>query len=171
MSRARRLSSPSSRSLPLSLRPGMAWALRAACAVTVLSLVPMTSPRAQGTLSALQTDVDAIARRARPSVVTVFAVRTEDGTKSASSTSPPTPRVRTRAGSGVAVASDLVLTTASVVLDAERTLISTAGGHRVEVQIVGVDPVFNLALLRVPTLRLPPLRFALGRPARVGDWV
>jgi serine protease Do len=33
-----------------------------------------------------------------------------------------------------------------------------------------VDPVFNLALLRVPTLILPPLRFA-ERPARVGDWV
>src|SRR5262249_18235057 len=91
--------------------------------------------------------------------------------KSASSTPPSTPRVRTRAGSGVAVESDLVLTTASVVLDAERTLISTAGGQQVEVQIVGVDPVFNLALLRVPTLRLAPLRFAAGRPARVGDWV
>jgi serine protease Do len=79
--------------------------------------------------------------------------------------------VRTRAGSGVAIEPDLILTTASVVLQAERVLISTADGRNVEASIVGVDPVFNLALLKVSTLRLPPLAFAEGRPARVGDWM
>jgi serine protease Do len=34
-----------------------------------------------------------------------------------------------------------------------------------------VDPVFNLALLRLRDLKLPPLRFAKGRAARVGDWI
>jgi serine protease Do len=124
---------------------------------------------AQGTLSALQTDVDEIARRARPSVVTVFAVRTEPAR--AASAGAPQGRARTRAGSGVAVESDLVLTTASVVLESERILVSTANGLQAQAQLVGLDPVFNVALLRVPGLRLPPIKFAVKRPVRVGDWM
>src|SRR5258705_10537646 len=46
-------------------------ALRFAIAVALLA--GARSATAQGTLSQLQTDVDQIARRARPSVVTVFA--------------------------------------------------------------------------------------------------
>jgi serine protease Do len=145
--------------------------LRAAFTAGAMALALAGAAAAQGTLSALQTDVDQIARRARPSVVTVFAVRTESATKPAAGAPAPAPRVRTRVGSGVAVEENLILTTASVVLQAERTLVSTANGLQVEAEIVGVDPVFNLALLRVPTLRLPPLRFADSRPARVGDWV
>ncbi|MEK7823526.1 MAG: trypsin-like peptidase domain-containing protein [Candidatus Eisenbacteria bacterium] len=146
-------------------------ALRAAIPAGALALALAGGAGAQGTLSALQTDVDQIARRARPSVVTVFAVRTESAPKTAVAATATAPHVRTRVGSGVAVEENLILTTASVVLQAERTLVSTANGLQAEAEIVGVDPVFNLALLRVPTLRLPPLRFAQGRPARVGDWV
>jgi S1-C subfamily serine protease len=145
-------------------------ALRATLAAGALGLMLAGGAAAQGTLSALQTDVDQIARRARPSVVTVFAIRTESPAKTTAAAS-AAPRVRTRVGSGVAVEENLVLTTASVVLGAERTLISTANGLQVEATVVGVDPIFNLALLRAPTLRLPPLKFAEGRPARVGDWV
>jgi len=126
---------------------------------------------AQGTLSALQTDVDAIARRARPSVVTVFAARTEPAARGAAGAAAAAPRVRTRAGSGVAVEPDLILTTASVVLGAERILIGTSQGQHTEAEPVGVDPVFNIALLRVRDLNLAPLKFAQGRPARVGDWM
>jgi serine protease Do len=102
--------------------------------------------------------------------VTVFAVRAETPAKTASAPA-PTPRIHTRVGSGVAVGQDLILTTASVVLQADRTLVATANGLQVDATVVGVDPVFNVALLRVPTLRLPVLQFAEGRPARVGDWV
>jgi serine protease Do len=137
-----------------------------------VTLVLLAGPvRAQGTLSALQTDVDEIARRARPSVVTVFAARAENVAQAAASGAAAAPRVKTRAGSGVAVDADLVLTTASVVLGSERILVSTANGLQAEAELVGMDPVFNVALLRVPVLRLPPVRFAEGRPARVGDWM
>ncbi|MBI3539519.1 MAG: trypsin-like peptidase domain-containing protein [Candidatus Eisenbacteria bacterium] len=54
---------------------------------------------------------------------------------------------------------------------AERVLVATANGLEVEATVVGVDPVFNVALLRVPSLRLPYLKFAEGRAARVGDWI
>lgn len=150
------------------IRPSLAM-LRAAVTAGALVLGTAGTAGAQGTLSALQTDVDQIARRARPSVVTVFAIRTEAPART--SAAGTAPRVRTRVGSGVAVEDNLILTTASVVLQAERTLVSTANGLQVEATIVGVDPVFNLALLRVPNLLLPPLRFAEGRPARVGDWM
>ena len=158
-------------SFPVSIHRAPAAASIAAVLVIGLVFGPAGGARAQGTLSALQTDVDEIARRARPSVVTVFAARTETSPRSASTSADGAPRVRTRAGSGVAIEADLILTTASVVLQAERILISTANGLTSEAAIVGVDPVFNLALLRVPNLRLPPLKFAGGRRARVGDWM
>jgi S1-C subfamily serine protease len=153
----------------VAIRLTLRRALWAAILASALGLAGDVA--AQGTLSALQTDVDQIARRARPSVVTVFAVRTESAPKTATASNTSAHRVRTRVGSGVAVEENLILTTASVVLQAERVMVNTANGLQVGAEIVGVDPVFNLALLRVPTLRLPPLRFAAGRPARVGDWV
>jgi serine protease Do len=123
---------------------------------------------AQGTLSALQTDVDQIARRARPAVVAVLAQRMVTYPR-------PLPgqasrRLHTRVGSGVAVEESGILTTASVVLGAERILVRTGNDLQVEAQVAGVDPVFNVALLRVPDLKLPVVRFA-SRPAQVGDWV
>ena len=79
--------------------------------------------------------------------------------------------MRTRVGSGVAVGESIILTTASVVLSADRVFIETANGLQVEAQIGGVDAVYNVALLRVPDLRLPTLSFAAGRPPQIGDWV
>ena len=154
---------------PTSMRNCIPLWITAASLAAVIGLA--ANAGAQGALSALQTDVDEIVRRARPSVVTVFAARTEDAPRSGTAASAGTPQVKTRAGSGVAIEPDLILTTASVVLQAERILIGTANGLDGEAVIVGVDPVFNLALLRVPNLRLPPLKFARGRPARVGDWI
>jgi serine protease Do len=123
---------------------------------------------AQGTLSALQTDVDQIARRARPSVVTVFAQSRVP--QSRVLPNQPDSRLHTRVGSGVAVGESIIVTTASVVLGAERVLVRTVNGIQVEAQVAGVDLIFNVALLRVPDLKLPALRFS-AHPAQVGDWV
>jgi len=147
------------------------------------ALVP-SAPAAQGTLSALQTDVDQIARRARPSVVTVFAQRmvsarhaepgssarsTPDATSSKTATADR--RMRTRVGSGFAVWEDAIVTTASVVLGADRLLVRASNGIQVDAELIGMDPIFNLALLRVPSLRLPVLKFGDGGDTEVGDWV
>jgi S1-C subfamily serine protease len=178
MCRVPRPSSPSSaarrgRSRPLQAHArAAAWPI-AALAVA-LTVAPAAPASAQNTLSALQTDVDQIARRARPAVVTVFAVNVDIPSTSSpvANANVPPPRVHTRVGSGVAVGEDLILTTASVAMESERTLVSTANGLQVEATVVGVDPVFNVALLRVPTLRLPYLKFAdPAHAARVGDWV
>jgi S1-C subfamily serine protease len=135
-------------------------------ALGVLLLAP--SARSQGALSALQTDVGQIVDRARPCVVTVFAQLTVVHRDSIPGQ--PARRAFTRVGSGVAVEESAVLTTASVVLGAERIVVRTVNGLQVEAQLAGMDPIFNVALLRVPRLSLPTLSFA-ARPAQVGDWV
>jgi serine protease Do len=139
--------------------------LLSALVATLLIPVPL---RAQGTLSALQAEVDQIARRSRPSVVTVFSLRSD--MQSHAPGSPAHRRTHTRVGSGVAVEENAILTTASVVLGSERLLVQTDNGLRVEGELVGVDPIFNLALIRVPGLKLPPIHMASGR-SEIGDWV
>lgn len=142
-------------------------------AAMLMALGALLAPRpasTQGTLSQLQTDVDQIARRARPSVVTVFAQNLPKGMIESGPASFAL-RVHTRVGSGVAIDESLILTTASVVLGTNRVVVRTANGIQVEAELVGMDPIFNIALLRVPEVRLPPLRFSEDRSPQVGDWV
>ncbi len=122
---------------------------------------------AQGTLSALETDVDRIARVAAPSVVTVVAQRIMMRDRGRSGTSK---RLHTRVGSGVAVGDESIITTASVVLGAERVMIRTQSGVQVEGHVRGIDLVYNIAVVQADGLRLPPIRLAetLAQP---GDWV
>jgi serine protease Do len=140
-----------------------------AAAALLVAGAALSPARAQGSLSALQTDVDRIARHARPSVVTVFAQRTVEHVRALPGQ--PKRRLHTRVGSGVAVGENEILTTASVVLGAERILVRTVNGLQVEAQLTGMDEIFNVALLRAPELRLPPVRLAEQRVAQVGDWV
>ena len=135
-----------------------------------LALVVVLPPGAssQGTLSALQTDVDQIARAAHASVVTVYAENTVNSVRRRSQVRQ---RLRTRVGSGVAVEEFVIVTTASVVVGAERLWVRTTNGLRAEAQLAGLDPVNNVALLRVAEIRLPELKLSTGRPPRVGEWV
>jgi serine protease Do len=137
--------------------------------LAVALLVSGVPARAQTALSALQTDVDQVTTRARASVVTVFSQR--NTTVRGARDNKPKSRLHTRVGSGVAVDENLILTTASVVLGAERLLVLTANGIQVDATLAGIDPIYNIALLRVPELRLPPIPFATGRAPQAGDWV
>jgi serine protease Do len=128
---------------------------------------PSAPARAQGTLSALQTDVDLIARRARPSVVSVVA---ESPVSPRAARGGQVVRPRLRVGSGVAVEEDAILTAASVVMGAKRVFVRTSNGIEVEARLAGVDLILNIAYLRVPELRLPPIRLATDRVPQVGDW-
>ncbi|HTK30843.1 MAG TPA: trypsin-like peptidase domain-containing protein [Candidatus Saccharimonadaceae bacterium] len=140
----------------------------AGVALVALAWVAPGVARAEGPLSALEGDVDAIATRALPSVVTVFAQRPGESRARDGRT---VVRTHTRVGSGVAVDANGVMTTASVVLGAQRIVVRTANGLEADAVIVGCDPIFNLALLRVPDLRLPTLDMASGRGPQLGDWV
>ncbi len=143
-------------------------ARRAAWLAGVFVLLFAPAARPQVAPSSLPASVEAVADQAGRSVVTVFAQRTV--TRARTGAKEPVSRVHTRVGSGVAVEEHLILTTASVVLGAEHIIVYTSNELEAEGQLVGMDLVFNLALLRVPELELPWLRPA-GRPAQLGDRV
>ena len=151
-------------------------ALPALLLVTGLAIAaPAGAPRpaaAQGTLSAIESDLDQITRRARPSLLTIIAQRTVEPGSAAGSASGngAQKKLHSRVGSGVAVGVDEVLTTVSVVLGAEHLLVLTGNGLQADAELVGIDPIRNIALLRVRGLQLPPLRLA-ARPGNLGDWV
>lgn len=159
------------RTAPEPGRPFVALA-GAALALALLAAAPAGGARpaaAQGALSAIESDLDQITRRARPSLLTIIAQRpAEPG--GAGSPGSPGRRMHSRVGSGVAVGAGEILTTVSVVLGAEHVIVLTANGLQAEATIAGIDPIRNIALLRVNGLQLPPLRLA-ARPANLGDWV
>lgn len=143
--------------------------MRAVLAPALIAGTVAGAAHAQQGLSALQIDVDAVTRAARGSVVTVSAERIILARGSGNAA--PRPRPHTRVGTGVAVAENEVLTTASVVSGSTRILLTASNGLQSEAELIGLDEVFNLALLRAKSIRLPPLRFAETRPAEIGDWV
>jgi len=151
------------------MRPRTRLTARLGASAALALLLSAGAAGAQGTLSALQTDVDRIGDLARPSVVTVVAQHTVDQPQGGRSRLGA--RTLTRVGSGVAISDDEVLTTASVVLGAEHVRVRTDNGLEGDATVVGTDPVFNLSVLRVPDLRIPPLPFAEGKSLGPGDWV
>ncbi len=131
-------------------------------------LLPALPARAQGTAPGEGAQVDPVVRRAEPSIVTIVVQRTVEQRDNA--TGERVRRQHLRAGTGVAVEESGILTTASVVLGAEHIYIRTVNDIQVEARLAGMDPIFNLALLRVPDLRLPVLPFA-PRGVDLGDRV
>jgi S1-C subfamily serine protease len=144
------------------------WAGRAVSPACLVVLLLGPAPAARAAPEALPPNLAEVADRAGTGVVAVFAQSTE--ARPRSRPGKPTTRIHTRVGSGIAVEENLVLTTASVVQGAERIFVRTSNGLQVEAQAAGLDPVFNVALLRVPDVRLPWLRRA-ARPALLGDRV
>lgn len=148
------------RGVPVS---GPARLLRVLAASVLVLALRTPATHAQSTLSAFEDDVDRIARRARPCIVTVIAQRSvsKDGNPE---------RLHSRVGTGVAVSANGLLTTASVVLGAEHVYVITDNHLQVEAHVTGMDPVRNLALLKPEGLELSSLPLA-DKPAESGDWV
>jgi len=144
-----------------SVRIAFAAFMLLAPAALLLAPVPV---HAQATLSAIEEDVERIARRARPCVLTVIAQRSTPAKAGVPR------RTLNRVGSGVAVTTNGVLTTASVVLGADHVYVVTDNHLQVEARVVGMDPVRNLALLRAENLELSSLPLANKR-GESGDWV
>jgi serine protease Do len=132
-------------------------------------LLPTPLARAQSDVSTLQVDVGAVSRRVHNSVVVVVAKTNEQHRVRGSEV--PVTRVHTRVASGVAVEENLILTTASAVMGADLISVRTANDLQAEATVLGIDPVFNIAVLRVPGVRLPVVRFATDRAPQIGDWV
>ncbi len=131
-------------------------------------LTPALAADAQSPYSPAQTDMGAVARRARASVVIIVARSRE---LHRDRRNQEVTRIHTRVASGVAVEENVVLTTASAVMGADEVSIRTDNDLQTEATITGLDPVFNVAVLKVAGVRLPPVRFAESREPQIGDWV
>jgi len=118
-----------------------------ALAAAVCALITLADVRAQGTLSAMDAEVDHLVRSTRPSVVTVIA--RSEALRRRNPRDKPVRGLYTRVGTGFAVGDQEILTTASVVLDAEHVWVRTSNELQVEAVVAGIDPVSNLALLKV----------------------
>ncbi len=69
-------------------------------------------------------------------------------------------------GTGFAVAADYVVTNAHVVAGATAIRVGVSGGGIRDATVVEFDPDLDVALLWVPGLGVPPLRFATTDPTR-----
>lgn len=77
-------------------------------------------------------------------------------------------------GSGVALSSELIITNAHVVsLDGERSTpsirVTTSDGRLLDATIVGVDPIYDIAVIRAEGAGLTPIEFADSTVLNVGD--
>ncbi|ETA07025.1 MULTISPECIES: MarP family serine protease [Gordonia] len=95
-----------------------------------------------------------VVRQARPSVVKIEGVA-------------PSCR-QALEGSGFVVSPERVMTNAHVVAGTERLEVETSTGARLPAKVVLFDSDTDIAVLDVPGLRAPALRFA-SRPASTGD--
>jgi S1-C subfamily serine protease len=110
----------------------------------------------RGALDAYSSTVVSVAKRVVPSVAALRVGRGE----------------RQGAGSGVVLTSDgYLLTSAHVVTGAERGAASFSDGTEMPFQVVGRDPLSDLAVLRVGTSGLPQVELGDASTLQVGQLV
>jgi serine protease Do len=75
---------------------------------------------------------------------------------------------RIAVGSGFIISDDgLVLTNSHVVFDRQATTVILDDGRRAEATLLGADPIYDLAVLRIPTVGRDPARVLLGDSDRI----
>jgi len=168
--------------LPARGRRGVAGSLVAALVGAALGTagtlaVVRTSPSFQGggnvsapvvevTGSGTANVVQAVAEAVTPSVVRIDIVeRRRDPAN-------PTDVVEEAVGngSGVIYRSDgYILTNNHVVADADRVRVRLATGERLDAQVVGTDPLSDLAVIKVERTGLPAIVVRMDPPVAVGE--
>ncbi|MFH5831508.1 Do family serine endopeptidase [Halalkalibaculum sp. DA3122] len=120
-----------------------------------------------------------IAEKTKPAVVTIFTTQTVEA--------PQNPLFRffgdprgggsqerevSGLGSGVVVSEDgYILTNNHVVEGAEDIRVGTLDGHELEAEIVGTDPMTDIAVLKINAENLPEIEFGNSDNLRVGEFV
>ena len=130
------------------MRAGLALLLAAACGARAGAPQPeAVAPRAPTTFTPAQ-----IAEKATPSVVLI--------------------KTSSQIGTGFAVWKDRVATNLHVLAGArEATVITTDGREFKDVQVLGVDPAHDLAVLRLPIDNLVPLTLGDSSAVKAGERV
>lgn len=84
---------------------------------------------------------------------------------------PPSQRTVRGQGSGFIYQADgLVLTNAHVVEKTDRVTVGFQNGQRVEGRVVGLDPITDLAVVRLPAGNWPVAALGNSDALQVGDW-
>ncbi len=105
-----------------------------------------------------------LVERVRPSVVAITTEEVRRGPLGSYSAG--------GAGSGIIIGPDgLIATNAHVVAGSEEIRVHLDGGQVHEAEIVGIDPISDLAVLRIDAGGLPHLAPSGSESLRVGDWV
>jgi len=86
---------------------------------------------------------------------------------------PPQLRLPTRGeASGFIVRADgVILTNAHVVIGADEVVVKLTDRREFNAKVLGVDPMTDVAVLKIDAEKLPVVSLASSRPPRVGDWV
>ena len=192
MDHALPMASAAMRALPLAL-------LTAVAPLTVPLPSALAQTPASGSASAAagvlsrQSFVSAAVRRAGPAVVTIDTERTVlvrgrqgmglpfmdpllrqfFGLPPGGGSAPPSPRTERGQGSGFLYdSSGLLITNAHVVLGSTRVVVGLPDGRRADGRVVGVDPVTDLAVVKLEaTGPWPVVGLGNSDALQVGDWV
>lgn len=128
-------------------------------------------------LSDLNDAVVNIAEKSKPAVVTIFTKQTVEA--------PQNPLFRffegpqgggerevSGLGSGVIVSEDgYILTNNHVVEGAEEITVGTYDGNQIDAEVVGTDPMTDIAVVKIDAENLPTIDFADSDKLRVGEFV
>jgi Do/DeqQ family serine protease len=75
-------------------------------------------------------------------------------------------------GSGVIITSDgYIVTNHHVVKESDNVMVTLNDEREFEAEIVGTDPVTDLALLKIDAEELPSLKFGSSEDIKLGEWV
>lgn len=132
----------------------------------ILVSVIMMTPRTALGQSKCSRPIPELFQQVSPSVVFVSAVAIDPFSI--------TDRVSLVVGSGFIISTDgLVLTTSHVVFGSQAIRVILDDGRQTTAKLVGVDPILDLAVLRIPVPpeRLPKVTFGDSAAIRVGDQV
>jgi serine protease Do len=130
-----------------------------------LALVTLLVGPATAAAESCTEPLTVVFERVSPSVVSIQAMKINKAK--------PQRRFETVVGSGVIIEKDgQILTNAHVVDGAASLMVTLDSGNRVSARILGLDPVLDLALLRVDSATpLPTARLGDSSGVRVGDEV
>lgn len=118
-------------------------------------------PSEHEALDAYSTVVTTVAERLTPSVASLGVVRRVRGRRSMEGS-----------GSGVVITPDgFMLTSAHVVQDADRGTATFADGREVGIEIVGTDPLSDMAVVRAASSELTPAPLGDASRLKVGQLV
>lgn len=131
--------------------------------VSVITVVGMTPRPAKSDCTEAMPE---LFQRVSPSVVSISALALDPFKM--------TSRVSTAVGSGFIISDEgLVLTNSHVVFGRQLIIVTLDNGRKIEAELLGADPIFDLAVLRIPVPPEPHLRAVLGDSdsLRIGEEV